>query len=68
MADSLVPLLDVCHGFETFGIHGRFHLVQIEDEHVAFSLSSSYESVIFLDETTFVVETKLHALLHDLAD
>ena len=32
------------------------------------SLPLSYESTIFLDETTFVVEADLHALLHDLAN
>ena len=68
MADSLVPQLDVCLGFETFGVHGRFYLIRIEDEHVAFSPPLSYESVIFLDETTFIVEADLHALLHNLAD
>ena len=68
MGDSLVPQLDVHLGFETFGIHGLFHLVRIENEHAAFSPSLSYESTIFLDEATFVVEMNLHALLHDLAD
>ena len=29
VADSLVPQLD---GFETFGVHGRFYLVRVEDE------------------------------------
>ena len=32
VADSLVPQLDICLGFETFGILGRFYLVQVEDE------------------------------------
>ena len=32
VADSLVPQLDVCLGYETFGVHGRFYLVQVEDE------------------------------------
>ena len=32
VADSLVPLLDVCLDFETFSVHGRFYLVRIEDE------------------------------------
>ena len=68
VADSLVPQLDVCLGFETFGLHGRFYLIRIEDKHAAFSPPLSYESAIFLEETTFVVETNLHALLHDLAD
>ena len=68
MADSLVPQLDVCLSFETFGVHGRFYLIRIEDEHAAFSSPLSYESVIFLDETTFIVEADLHALLHDFAD
>ena len=30
--------------------------------------SLGYESIVFLDEVTFVVEADLHALLHDLAD
>ena len=68
MADSLVAQLDARLGFETFGIHDRFHLIRIENEHATFSPSSRYESAIFLDEATFVVETNLHALLHDLAD
>ena len=32
VADSLVPQLDVCLHFATFGIHGRFYLVRVEDE------------------------------------
>ena len=68
MADSLVPQLDVRLGFETFGIHGRFHLVRIENEHTAFSPSLSYESNIFLNEAIFIVGTNLHALLLDLAN
>ena len=32
------------------------------------SPSLAYESAIFLDEATIVVETDLHALIHDLAD
>ena len=32
VADSLVPQLDVCLGLETFGAHGRFYLVRVEDE------------------------------------
>ena len=32
------------------------------------SPSLGYESAIFLDEATFVVEANLHASLHDLAD
>ena len=32
------------------------------------SPSLGYESAIFLDEATFVVEADLHALLHDLAN
>ena len=32
VADSLVPQLDVCLGFETFGVLGRFYLVRVEDE------------------------------------
>ena len=54
--------------FETFGVHGRFYLVRIEDEHAAFSPSLHYEWTIFLDEETFVVKADLHALFHDLAD
>ena len=46
VADSLVPQLDICLGFETFNIHNRFHLIRIDNEHVAFSPSSSYESAI----------------------
>ena len=68
MADSFVPQLDACLRFETFCVHCRFHLVRIEDEHTAFFPPLSYDSAIFLDETTFVVEADLHALLHDLAD
>ena len=68
VADSFVPQLNVCLGFETFGVHGRFYLVRIEDEHATFSPSLGYESAIFLDEATFIVEANLHALLHDLAD
>ena len=68
VADSLVPQLDVRLGFETFVIHGRYHLVQIENEHATFSPSSCYESTIFFDKASSVVETDLHALLHDLAD
>ena len=37
VADSLVPQLDVCLDFETFGVHGRFYLFRIEDEHASFS-------------------------------
>ena len=68
MADSLVPQLNVCLGFETFGVHGRFYLVRVKDEHVSVSPSLGYESAIFFNERTFVVEADLHALLHDLAD
>ena len=68
MADSLVPQLDFFLGFETFGVHGRFYLVRVEDEQATVSPSLGYESAIFLDEATFVVEANLHALLHDLAD
>ena len=32
VADSLVPQLDVCLGFETFDVHVRFYLVRVEDE------------------------------------
>ena len=32
VADSLVPQLDVCLRFETFGVHGRFYLIRVEDE------------------------------------
>ena len=62
VADSLVPQLDVCLGFETFGVHGRVYLVRIKDEQATVSLSLGYESAIFLDEADF------NALLHDLAD
>ena len=68
VADSLVPQLDVCLDFETFGVHGRFYLVRAEDEQVTVSPSLRNESTIFLDEATFIVEENLHALLHDLAD
>ena len=68
VADSLVPQLDVCLDFETFGVHGRFYLVRIEDEHAAFSPPLSYDSTIFCYKASSVVETDLHALLHDLAD
>ena len=68
VANSFVPQLDARLGFETFCVHCRFHLVRIEDEHTAFFPPLSYDSAIFLDETTFVVEADLHALLHDLAD
>ena len=67
VADSLVPQLNVCLGFETFGVHGRFYLVRIEDEHATFSPSLGYDSTISLDEASVVVETDLHALLHDLS-
>ena len=68
MADSLVPQLNVCLGFETFRVHSRFYLIRVKDEHAAFSLLLSYELTIFLDKATFIVEANLHALLHDLAD
>ena len=68
MADSLVPQLDVCIGFETFGVYGRFYLVRVEDEQATVSPSLSYESAVFVDEATFIVEADLHVLLHDLAD
>ena len=69
MANSLVPQLDVRLSFETFGIHGRFHLLRIEsNEHSAFSPSPSYELANFFNKASFVVELYLHALLHDLAD
>ena len=32
VADSLVPQLDACFRFETFGIHGRFYVIRVEDE------------------------------------
>ena len=32
MANPLVSQLDVCLGFVTFGVHGRFYLVRFEDE------------------------------------
>ena len=68
MADSLVLQLDVCLGFETFGVHGRFYLVRVEDEKETVSPSLGYDSAVFLNEASVVVETDLHALLHNLAD
>ena len=56
VVDSLVPQLDVYLGFETFGVNGRFYLVRVEDEHATISTSLGYESAIFLDEATFVVQ------------
>ena len=32
VADLFVPQLDIFLGFETFGVHGRFYLVRVEDE------------------------------------
>ena len=61
VANSLVPQLDVCLGFVTFGVNGRFYLVRIENEHATFTLPLRYERSIFLDEATFVVEANLHA-------
>ena len=68
VAGSLVPQLNVPLDFETCGIHGRFHLVWIEREHSVFSPSPSYYPTIFFYKSSFVVETDLHALLHDLAN
>mgnify|MGYP000479906810 CR=1 FL=1 len=67
MIDSLVPQLEVLLSFETLGIQSRFHLIRFENEHSTFSPSSSYESAIFLNEASFVVETNFHSLLHNLA-
>ena len=68
VVDSLVLQLDVCLGFETFVVHGRFYLIWIKDEQATFSPPLHYESVVFLVQTTFVVEADLNALLHDLAN
>ena len=59
VADSHVPQLDACLRFETFAIHGLFHLVRVEDEYATISPSLGYESAIFLDEATFSVEGSL---------
>ena len=68
LADSLVPQLDVRLDFKTFGIRGRFHLIRIENEHAAFSLSPRYKLAIFFYKASSIVETDLHASLHDLAN
>ena len=52
MVDSLVPQLNACLSFETFGIHGRFYLVRVEDGQVTVSPSLGYDSAVFLDEAT----------------
>ena len=52
MADSLEPQLDVHLGFETFGIHGRFHLVWFENELSALSPSPSYALTILFNKAS----------------
>ena len=68
VANLLVPQLYVRIGFGSFCKHGRFHLVQIENEHSTPASSASDESALFFDEATVLVESNLHALFNNLAD
>ena len=68
VAYPLVPQIYVSVGLSALGIHCRFHLVRIEDEHSAFSSITSNNSAFLFDDTPSIVEPNLHALFHDLAD
>ena len=68
VVDSLVPQLNIRLNLETFGIHGRFYLIQIENKYLAFSPSFGNEFAILFYKAASIVEIDLHALLHDLAD
>ena len=57
-----------CRLWSTLHIHGWFHLVRIRNEHSTFSSSSSDDSTLLFDEATSVVESNLHALLHNLVN
>ena len=50
VADSHVPQLNVYLGFETLRIHGRFHLVRLEDKHSAFPSNMSDESAFSMKQ------------------
>ena len=62
MVDCFVPYLYVRDGFMAFRKHNRFHLVRVEDEHLALSSSASNEAAFLLNEVASVVEADLHTL------
>ena len=68
VANPLVPQLYVRIDFRGFCEHGRFHLVQIENEHPALSSSVRDDLALFFDEAPVLVESNLHPLLNHLAD
>ena len=60
-----MPQLYVGFGFTVVGIHCRFHLVRVKDEHLAFSSTASNNSTFLFDEASSIVEPNLHTLFHD---
>ena len=68
MVDSFMSKLYVSMSFSAFCKHGLFPLVRMKNEHLALFSSVSDESAFFRDETTSLVESNLHALLHNLVD
>ena len=70
MVDCFVPYLYVRDGFMAFRKHNRFHLVRVEDEHLAFSSTTRHDSAFLYNEVeaSYVIEANLHALVHDIAD
>ena len=50
VAYPLVPQLNVGVDSLTPGIHCRFHLMRVEDEHLTFSPTTSDKSAFFFDE------------------
>ena len=69
VAYPLVPQLNVGVDSLTPGIHCRFHLMRVEDEHLTFSPTTCDKSVtFFFNESSSIIEANLHALFHNLAD
>ena len=48
--------------------HGRFYLVRLDDKHLVFPSITSGKSAFLFNEATTLVESDLHALLHNLAN
>ena len=60
MVESSVPQVDVGLDLESFGVHGQFQLVHIDDEILNFSTSMNDKLTRTLNEVTSSVEPNLH--------